>query len=62
LLVHVFGGWSQYPVYDVARDGNWYSFRFLVGAGSPALGAAGAGARKRVVEDEPHSNKWPKAA
>lgn len=45
LLVHVFGGWSEYPVFDLARVGNWYDFGFLLGAGSPLLGAAGAGSR-----------------
>jgi hypothetical protein len=49
LIVHVFGGWSDYPVYDFARSGNWYNFGFLLGAGSPFLGAAGAGSRNRVV-------------
>jgi hypothetical protein len=47
LIVHVFGGWSEYPVFDVARAGNWYDFGFLIGAGSPLLGAAGAGSRSR---------------
>ena len=45
LIAHVFGGWTQYPVYDLARDGNWYDAGFLLGAGSPLLGAAGAGRR-----------------
>jgi hypothetical protein len=49
LVVHMFGGWPAYPVYDAARGGNWYDFGFLVGAGSPFLGAANAGARNRVV-------------
>jgi hypothetical protein len=44
-IVHVFGGWSEFPFYDVARTGAWYDFGFLVGAGSPLLGAAGAGQR-----------------
>jgi hypothetical protein len=47
LVVHAFGGWSEFPLYDVARNGNWYGFGFLLGAGSPFLGAAGAGARRR---------------
>lgn len=38
LILHVFGIFSQYPVYDVARDGGWYQFGFLVGSGSPILG------------------------
>jgi hypothetical protein len=41
LIVHVFGGWSQYPFYDAARSGNWYDVGFLLGAGSPLLGAFG---------------------
>lgn len=45
LVVHVFGGWSEYPVFDIVRVGNWYDFGFLLGAGSPLLGAAGAGSR-----------------
>jgi hypothetical protein len=47
LVVHVVGGWAQYPLYDAARSGNWYDFGFLLGAGSPFLGAAGSRARSR---------------
>jgi len=47
LIVHVFGGWSEFPLYDVARGGNWYDFGFLVGAGSLLSGAAGSGARSQ---------------
>ena len=47
LIVHAFGGWSEFPLYDLARSGNWYDFGFLLGAGSPLLGTAGAGARNR---------------
>jgi hypothetical protein len=60
LVVHVFGGWTEFPVFDVARNGNWYTFGFLVGAGSPFLGAAGAGARNRPVrtgEGRPHAQQ-----
>ncbi len=39
LIVHVFGGWEDYPFYNEARSGNWYDFGFLLGAGSPLLGA-----------------------
>ncbi len=49
LIAHVFGGWPDFPIYDIARNGNWYAFGFLLGAGSPFLGAAGTGSRKRVV-------------
>ena len=64
LLVHVFGGWSQFPVFDVARSGNWYEFGFLLGAGSPLLGAAGAGARNRASIAEPTESlrSHPRAA
>ena len=41
LIVHVFGGWDRFPFYNVERSGNWYDFGFLVGAGSPLLGALG---------------------
>lgn len=41
LIVHVFGGWEGTHIYDEARRGNWYDFGFLVGAGSPLLGAFG---------------------
>jgi len=40
-LVHVFGGWGQYPFYNIELSGNWYDFGFLLGAGSPFLGAFG---------------------
>jgi hypothetical protein len=35
LVVHIFGGWEQFPFYNEARSGNWYDFGFLLGAGSP---------------------------
>lgn len=38
LVLHLFTIWDRYPVYNVARDGGWYQFGFLVGAGSPLLG------------------------
>jgi hypothetical protein len=41
LVVHVFGGWEQFPFYNEARSGNWYDFGFLLGAGSPLLGTMG---------------------
>ena len=31
LIVHVFGGFDQFPVYNEARSGNWYDFGFLLG-------------------------------
>lgn len=57
LIVHAFGGWREFPFYDLARSGNWYDFGFLLGAGSPLLGAAGsrsgASARNRPSGDRP---------
>ncbi len=50
LLVHVFGGWADSPLYNVARSGNWYDFGFLLGAGSPFLGAFGARSRNATAE------------
>jgi zinc transporter ZupT len=40
-LAHVIGAWDGFPVYNAARGGNWYDFGFLLGAGSPLLGAFG---------------------
>ncbi len=54
LIVHVFGGWHEYPFFDTARADNWYELGFLLGAGSPLLGASNtgkrtaAGARRKV--------------
>jgi hypothetical protein len=42
LIVHVFGGWDRFPVYNTARDTGWYQFGFLLGAGSPFMGAFGS--------------------
>lgn len=50
LPVHVFGGWGELPFYNVARSGNWYDFGFLLGAGSPLLGALGGRARAGGVQ------------
>ena len=46
-IVHVFGGWDSFPVYNSARSGNWYDFGFLFGAGSPFFGALGRRPRKK---------------
>ena len=46
-VVHVFGGWDSFPVYNAARSGNWYDFGFLFGTGSPLLGVLGRRSRKR---------------
>jgi hypothetical protein len=45
LIVHVFGGWEQFPFYNSARGGGWYDLGFLLGAGSPFLGASNRGGR-----------------
>lgn len=49
LIIHVFGGWDRFPVYDVLRDGGWYQLGFLIAAGSPFLGMFGRamGSRKK---------------
>jgi hypothetical protein len=41
LILHAFGALGQYVIYDVARDGGWYQFGFLIGGGSPFLGMLG---------------------
>ncbi len=46
LIIHIFDAWQRYPVYDYARDGGWYQFGFLLGAGSPFLGIL-SGSRRR---------------
>ena len=38
-IAHLFGAWQRFPFYNVGRGGGWYDFGFLVGAGSPLLGA-----------------------
>ena len=43
LIVHFFGAWESFPLYNVGRSGNWYDFGFLLGAGSPFLGTMGRG-------------------
>src|SRR3712207_8694376 len=45
LIVHVFDGWEQFPFYNEAKSGNWYDFGFLLGAGSPFLGAVSGRSR-----------------
>jgi len=46
LIVHVFSGWEQFPFYNEAKGGNWYDFGFLIGAGSPLLGAVSGKSRR----------------
>ena len=56
LIVHVFGGWEHIAFYDIARSGNWYDFGFLLGAGSPLLGALGRrsqGSRESSMRQTP---------
>ena len=48
-VVHLFGAWADFPLYDVARTGGWYDFGFLVGAGSPLFGAASARPRSATA-------------
>ena len=50
LVAHVFGQWEGFPLYDAGRSGNWYDFGFLLGAGSPLLGALRR--KRRVVKVE----------
>jgi hypothetical protein len=45
LVVHASDGWSVPPPRP-HRNSDWYDCGFLVGAGSPLLGAAGGGARR----------------
>jgi hypothetical protein len=52
LIVHIFGGWGGFPFYNLARGGNWYDVGFLLGAGSPFLGALRAGRRSAVRVEE----------
>jgi len=47
LIVQLFGGWERFPIFDVARNGGWYQFGFLLGAGSPFFGLLGR--RKRTT-------------
>ncbi len=58
LNVHVFGGWQEFLVYNVARSGNWYDFGFLLGAGSPFLGAFGTRSQ-RAASNERMSGLQP---
>ncbi len=53
LVFHLFGGWESQPVYDVLRQGNWYDFGFLLGAGSPFLGTLGGNKARTRSEAEP---------
>jgi hypothetical protein len=50
LIIQVFGGWENHLLYNVERMGNWYSFGFLLGAGSPFLGILGGGKGRKAKE------------
>lgn len=41
LILHIFGVFKEYPVYDVMRNTGFYQFGFLIGSGSPILGFIG---------------------
>jgi hypothetical protein len=47
LICHVVNVWENQPVYDILRQGEWYDFGFLLGAGSPFLGTLGGGKARR---------------
>ncbi|HYM15024.1 MAG TPA: hypothetical protein VEZ14_05655 [Dehalococcoidia bacterium] len=47
LIAHLFGAWNRFPFYNVVRSGNWYDVGFILGAGSPLLGAAGRSQGRR---------------
>jgi hypothetical protein len=49
LIAHALGAWGGFPLYNLARTGNWYDFGFLLGAGSPLLGAIGARGRRGLA-------------
>lgn len=53
LVVHAIGGWADLPVFDAARNGNWYVFGFLLGAGSPVLGMFGSRQGSRHARNRP---------
>jgi hypothetical protein len=56
LIAHAFGAWKAFPFYNVVRSGNWYDFGFLLGAGSPLLGAFGS--RKRSPARAPVKHQY----
>ena len=49
-IVHVFGAWDGFPVYNAARSGNWYDFGFLLGMSLHLLGGLFGGLAKRLVK------------
>ena len=61
-LVHLFGAWGQFPLYDAARSGGWYDLGFLIGAGSPLLGAAGSRSRGATRQEPPRVATAPQGS
>jgi len=53
LIVHVFGGWEQFPIYNEARSGNWYVL------GTVVLQFWGLCARAREGEPKPRGIPRP---
>ncbi len=45
-VFYFFSGWELFPFYNAMRSGNWYDLGFLLGAGSPLLGAGSGGRRE----------------
>ncbi len=43
LVLQVFDIWDRYPVFNIGRNGGWYQFGFLLGAGSPVWGIINGG-------------------
>ena len=56
-IAHLFGAWERFPFYDPARSGGWYDFGFLVGAGSPVLGAFRRKGRKTTIQKQSRSRE-----
>lgn len=50
LILHMFNALEGQPVYDALRQGNWYDFGFLLGAGSPFLGMFSGSRRAPTVD------------
>ena len=48
LVLHAFGSWDRFPVYNLSRDGGLYQFGFLIGATSPFLGTLGTRAGRKT--------------
>lgn len=46
LILHLLDVFDQYPVYNVGRNGVWYQFGFVLGAGAPFGGGAASRGRR----------------